>query len=85
MVCVPHDCEQQKMRVCRYKVIGVDNGGLLPEHNIQKGDIPEAPAPKVEPAQVQGAEPPRGPHKPPAEQPETAKPKEDDFGAGIFD
>jgi len=40
---------------------------------------------KVEPTQVQGAESPRGPHKPPAEQPETAKPEKDDFGAGIFD
>ena len=55
--------------------------------DFDEGDVeaPPRPAPKVEPAQIQGAEPPRGPHKPPAEQPEAAKPKEDDFGAGIFD
>jgi len=40
----------------------------------------------VEPAQVQFAEKPRGPHKPPVhqEQPKTSQ-KNDDFGAGIFE
>jgi hypothetical protein len=55
------------------------------DFDADEDEAPPRPSPKVEPAQIQGAEPPRGPHKPPAEQPETAKPKQDDFGAGIFD
>jgi stage V sporulation protein G len=46
---------------------------------------PPRPSPRVEPAQVQGAEPPHGPHKRPAQQPEPAEVRRDDFGAGIFD
>jgi len=55
--------------------------------DFDEGDdeAPPRPAPQVEPAQIQGAEPPHGPHKPPAAQPEAAKPKQDEFGAGIFD
>ncbi len=48
----------------------------------------EEPVPKparIEPAQVQGAEAPRGPHTPPAEQPHAARPRQNDFGAGIFE
>lgn len=29
VVCVPYDCTQQKMRVCRYRVVGLHNGDLL--------------------------------------------------------
>ena len=48
-------------------------------------DLDEPPKPpRIEPAQVQGAESPRGPHTPPADEPQTAKPGKDDFGAGIF-
>ena len=39
----------------------------------------------VEPKQVQGAELPRGPHRAPAQQPQTQRQGEGDFGAGIFD
>lgn len=31
VVCVPYDESQQKMRVCRYEVIGVHNGEKLPD------------------------------------------------------
>jgi stage V sporulation protein G len=47
---------------------------------------PAADYPKtVERTQVQSAEKPRGPHKTPSHQPQTQKPDEDTFGAGIFD
>jgi len=40
----------------------------------------------MEPKQVQPAEPPRGPHKTPARRPSTPPhPRNDEFGAGIFD
>ncbi len=39
----------------------------------------------VEPKQVQAAEPPRGPHRPPAHQPHSPRRDEGQFGAGIFD
>lgn len=29
VVCIPYDSDHQKMRVCRYKVIGLDNGDLM--------------------------------------------------------
>jgi len=30
VVCVPYDCNHEKMRVCKYKVLGNHNGDLLP-------------------------------------------------------
>lgn len=60
VVCVPYDAEQQKMRVCRYKVIGIHNGGELPssvyepdefdpEVRMKKpAETPEASAPLKE-------------------------------------
>lgn len=39
----------------------------------------------VEPKQVQGAELPRGPHRIPAQQPQTQQRSEGSFGAGVFD
>ncbi len=39
----------------------------------------------VEPAQVQGAEKPRGPHKAPARQPQTEESAGSGFGAGVFE
>ncbi|HUT09582.1 MAG TPA: SpoVG family protein [Thermoguttaceae bacterium] len=39
----------------------------------------------VEPAQVQGAEKPRGPHKAPSHQPQTEETAGEGFGAGIFE
>ena len=47
--------------------------------------VPEDKAPAVEPAQVQGAEKPRGPHKTPEHQPQAKEPGEEGFGAGIFE
>jgi stage V sporulation protein G len=45
----------------------------------------EEPAPAMEPAQVQGAEKPHGPHKVPVAEPQTRGPHGKAFGAGIFD
>lgn len=47
----------------------------------------EAPgqAPGIEPAQVQGAEKPRGPHRPPSHESQSSTDQGDQFGAGIFD
>ena len=50
------------------------------------GATPSQPKPTtVEPAQVQAAEKPRGPHKAPSRQPQSKAPHNSDFGAGIFD
>ncbi len=40
--------------------------------------------PAVEPAQLQGAEKPRGPHKTPDKQPQDSEETEGNFGAGVF-
>lgn len=40
VVCVPYDSNQEKMRVCRYEVVG-NYGSALPS-TIHKADIPEA-------------------------------------------
>jgi stage V sporulation protein G len=46
----------------------------------------ERPAPPPEPRQVQPPEQPRGPHKTPSRQPHSAdRPKNEGFGAGVFD
>ena len=48
--------------------------------------IPLDQRPAVEPAQLQAAEKPRGPHKVPTQQPQTqSEPADGSFGAGIFD
>jgi len=66
----------------------------LPDYVPNYEDFEPAPAvsvpapaekPPVEPAQVQGAEKPRGPHKAPSEQPQPDDPPKDAFGAGIFE
>jgi len=61
----------------------------LPGYVPSYDDFDQEPAPgerpAVEPAQVQGAEPPRGPHKAPAHQTQSDDPGEDTFGAGIFE
>lgn len=44
VVCVPKDYSQQKMRVCKYKVIGHHNGSLLPSTTFQE----DAPAVDIE-------------------------------------
>lgn len=46
---------------------------------------PSRAAAAVSPAQVQGAEKPRGPHKAPVQQPQGNRPANSGFGAGIFE
>lgn len=41
VVCVPHDCSSQKMRVCQYKVVGMDGGDLMPSTSISPEEMPE--------------------------------------------
>ncbi len=41
VVCVPYDCSQQKMRVCKYVVVGED-GGELPS-TVLDGTVSELP------------------------------------------
>jgi len=53
------------------------------EAPVEKAPVEKAPA--LEPAQVQGAEQPRGPHKAPASQPQSSQSDSDGFGAGIFE
>ena len=49
------------------------------------GPHTEAP-PAAEPTQIQSAEKPRGPHKAPSQQPQSAnRPKKHGFGAGVFE
>jgi len=47
IVCVPNDCSQQKVRICAYEVVGVDNGALL-SSTVQNPDV-VLPEPKVDP------------------------------------
>lgn len=44
VVCVPNDHSFQKMRVCEYEVIGLDNGGYMPSTSIDEAEVPKAPA-----------------------------------------
>jgi hypothetical protein len=39
VVCVPFDCSSQKMRVCRYEVIGLHGDGHLPSTTIDDDDL----------------------------------------------
>ena len=47
VVCVPYDCSQQKMRVCKYKVIGHWNGQPMSSTTIDPGDYGEEPLRKT--------------------------------------
>lgn len=38
VVCVPYDCESQKMRVCEYEVVGLHGGGHMPSTTISDED-----------------------------------------------
>jgi len=42
VVCVPYDSSQQKMRVCKYEVIG-NHGSEMPSTVMPKADIPPMP------------------------------------------
>lgn len=46
VVCVPYDSSQQKMRVCRYVVIG-NHGDQMPDTIMPKGDLPKLPKAKT--------------------------------------
>ncbi len=66
--------------------------GYTPSYDDFDHEVPSAPPtqaptepPPVEPIQVQGAEPPRGPHKVPSQQPQPEKSINDGFGAGVFE
>lgn len=41
VVCIPYDSSQQKMRVCKYEVLGNHNGDLLPSTAFHDDDINE--------------------------------------------
>jgi hypothetical protein len=53
VVCVPYDSSSEKMRVCKYRVVGNHNGELLPDTTIGDEDLPE-----VEPVEAKKAEEP---------------------------
>jgi stage V sporulation protein G len=65
--------------------------GYVPSYDDFDHEDVALPAPSSKPAtpasatQVQGAEQPRGPHKPPSQQIRTDRPHDRGFGAGIFD
>jgi hypothetical protein len=41
VVCIPKDSRQQKMRVCKYEVVGHHTGQVMPSTTVKKGDVPE--------------------------------------------
>ena len=43
VVCVPRDCSSQKMRVCKYRVVGNWNGQHMPSTTIDPGDYGDEP------------------------------------------
>lgn len=60
--------------------------GYVPSYDDFEEDIlPPSRSTGVEPTQIQGAERPRGPHRPPAGQPSTSRSATNQFGAGIFE
>lgn len=59
--------------------------GYVPSYEDYDEPAPPKKTTVVEPAQVQSAEKPRGPHKAPARQPQSKNPQNSNFGAGIFD
>jgi stage V sporulation protein G len=58
--------------------------GYVSSYDDYEYDAPPAKSGGVEPAQVQGAEKPRGPHRTPATQPQRQNSGGGEFGAGIF-
>jgi len=49
VVCVPYDASQQKMRVCKYKVVGMYSGDKMPDTIIDEETEHEGPSdPQVE-------------------------------------
>ena len=66
VVCIPYDCSAQKMRVCKYKVIGV-HGVKMPSTVLDTSDDPvvkEATKPVQEPKATPVVEPVQEPTKP---------------------
>ena len=61
VVSVPYDASQQKMRVCKYKVLGHDNGEPLPDtsfdEELSDGDEKPTQVQKVGKAKVRSVEP----------------------------
>jgi len=51
VVSVPYDSSQQKMRVCRYEVIG-NHGDQMPDTIMPKGDLPKPPKPQAKAPQA---------------------------------
>ena len=39
VVCIPYDCGQRKMRVCKYEVVGIYGGQLLPSTSFKEDEI----------------------------------------------
>jgi len=62
VVCVPNDCSQQKVRVCEYEVLGVDNGGLMSD-TVMNSDV-TVPKPVTVETDPQTGEPPVNPNEP---------------------
>lgn len=61
--------------------------GYISSYEDFEQDVPVAASqpPPAEPTRVPSPEQPRGPHRVPAHQPQSEKPTDDAFGAGIFD
>lgn len=69
VVCVPYDSSHQKMRVCRYEVVGFHTGAL-PEHVVEESELPQ-----LERVEVSSLE----------EEAESQKLKSEDSGSEISD
>lgn len=47
VVSVPNDHNSQKMRVCRYEVIGLDNGDFMPSTTVKDDEVPVLSKPSL--------------------------------------
>lgn len=56
VVCVPNDHSFQKMRVCEYEVVGLDNGDYMPGTTMPDEDIPDLYDYDDEPDETEAAE-----------------------------
>ena len=64
VVCVPNDCNQAKIRIHRYHVIGVDTGELLSGTTFDDAGTVPAAKPVVPPVDAKTGEPPVDPNEP---------------------
>lgn len=79
VVCVPKDSSHGKMRVCRYLVVGLDNGQHMPEANLEEETLHTESPDEV--AETRGATPRKSEFEEPED--ETEEPEKGEEGQAV--